>query len=105
MHNMKKKLAGLLSIVLIVVIVSVRLYRKNQRAQKKEEQQKEINRLYIQNQEFLKNEQEKNRKLANQRRLDSLDSIRKANFDAGMKKLKDAQKKIQEEIDKKEKKN
>ena len=38
------------------------------------------------------------------KRSDSLNSIRKSNFDDGMKKLKEAQKRIQQEIDN-EKKN
>ena len=104
---MKKSTVKILTAILIVALVSFRFYRRYQRQQIKEEQQKKqqdfMNKQLQQTLKSQREQQEIEWKTAQQRRLDSLDSIRRAQYEENMKKIIEAQKKLQEEIDKNKK--
>ena len=95
----KARLVAVTSVI-IVIIVALRLYRKYERQKVKEAQQKE---LRIQLQKTLQKQKEEAVKITEaeyEKRLDSIDSVKKDVFDAKMKRLKENQKRIQAEIEK-----
>ena len=96
---MKKK-SGLFGIILLIIlVVSLRLYKKYNREQARKEQQKQNTEFYLKSKKLEQERILKQQEVANQNRLDSINAIRKAAMDEKVNKLKETQKRIQKEMD------
>ena len=96
---MKKK-SGLFGIILLIIlVVSLRLYKKYNREQARKEQQKQNTEFYLKSKKLEQERIFKQQEVANQNRLDSINAIRKAAMDEKVNKLKETQKRIQKEMD------
>ena len=106
---MNKNTVRALTAVLILALVCFRFYRRYQRQQIKEKQQQEQQEfMNKQLQQTLKTQREQKEieyQKALKRKSDSMAAIRRAEYEANMKKLQEAQKRLQEEIDKNKKKD
>jgi hypothetical protein len=100
---MKKIWTGIITVLIIASIVGFRIYRKYDRQQQKDQQQKMMNEQFQRTQKLMQEKETEERNKKSQRRLDSLDSIRTAQYNENMRKLKEAQKRLEEEIKNKEK--
>ena len=98
---MKKNTWKILTVALVITIVSIRFYRKYQREKKKEDQQELIKKQFERTNKSLQEQREIKWKNTQKGQQDSLDSIRKIQRNNNMKLLKGAQKKLQEEVNKK----
>ena len=98
---MKKNTWKILTVALVIMVVSIRFYRKYQREKKREDQQKLIKKQFERTNKSLQEQREIKWKNTQKRQQDSLDSIRKIQRNNNMKLLKEAQKKLQEEGNKK----
>ena len=98
---MKKNTWKILTVALIIMVVSIRFYRKYQREKKREDQQELIKKQFERTNKSLQEQREIKWKNTQKRQQDSLDSIRKIQRNNNMKLLKEAQKKLQEEGNKK----
>ena len=96
---MKKKSGIFGIIILIILIVGLRLYKKHNREQVRKEQQKQNTEFYLKSKKLEQERIIKQQEIANQNRLDSINAIRKAEMDEKVNKLKEAQKRIQKEMD------
>ena len=91
----------ILTAALVIMVVSIRFYRKYQREKKIEDQQELIKKQFERTNKSLREQREIKWKNTQKRQQDSLDSIRKIQRNNNMKLLKEAQKKLQEEGNKK----
>lgn len=91
----------ILTAALVIMVVSIRFYRKYQREKKREDQQELIKKQFERTNKSLREQREIKWKNTHKRQQDSLDSIRKIQRNNNMKLLKEAQKKLQEEGNKK----
>lgn len=98
---MKKNTWKILTVALVIMVVSIRFYRKYQREKKREDQQELIKKQFERTNKSLQEQREIKWKNTQKRQQDSLDSIRKIQRNNNMKLLKEAQKKLQEEGNKK----
>lgn len=98
---MKKNTWKILTVALVIMVVSIRFYRKYQREKKREYQQELIKKQFERTNKSLREQREIKWKNTQKRQQDSLDSIRKIQRNNNMKLLKEAQKKLQEEGNKK----
>lgn len=96
---MKKKSGIFGIIILIILIVGLRLYKKHNREQVRKEQQKQNTEFYLKSKKLEQERIIKQQEIANQNRLDSINAIRKAEMNEKVNKLKEAQKRIQKEMD------
>ena len=98
---MKKNTWKILTVALVIMVVSIRFYRKYQREKKREDQQELIKKQFERTNKSLREQREIKWKNTQKGQQDSLDSIRKIQRNNNMKLLKEAQKKLQEVINKK----
>ena len=98
---MNKNTWKILTVALVIMVVSIRFYRKYQREKKREYQQELIKKQFERTNKSLREQREIKWKNTQKRQQDSLDSIRKIQRNNNMKLLKEAQKKLQEEGNKK----
>ena len=98
---MKKNTWKILTVALVIMVVSIRFYRKYQREKKREDQQELIKKQFERTNKSLQEQREIKWKNTQKRQQDSLDSIRKMQRNNNMKLLKETQKKLQEEGNKK----
>ena len=98
---MKKNTWKILTVALVIMVVSIRFYRKYQREKKRQDQQELIKKQFERTNKSLQEQREIKWKNTQKRQQDSLDSIRKIQRNNNMKLLKEAQKKLQEEGNKK----
>ena len=98
---MNKNTWKILTVALVIMVVSIRFYRKYQREKKREDQQELIKKQFERTNKSLQEQREIKWKNTQKRQQDSLDSIRKIQRNNNMKLLKEAQKKLQEEGNKK----
>ena len=98
---MNKNTWKILTVALVIMVVSIRFYRKYQREKKKEDQQELIKKQFERTNKSLQEQREIKWKNTQKRQQDSLDSIRKIQRNNNMKLLKETQKKLQEEGNKK----
>ena len=96
---MKKKSGIFGIIILIILIVGLRLYKKHNREQVRKEQQKQNTEFYLKSKKLEQERIIKQQEIANQNSLDSINAIRKAEMNEKVNKLKEAQKRIQKEMD------
>ena len=98
---MKKNTWKILTVALVIMVVSIRFYRKYQREKKREDQQELIKKQFERTNKSLQEQREIKWKNTQKGQQDSLNSIRKIQRNNNMKLLKEAQKKLQEEGNKK----
>ena len=98
---MNKNTWKILTVALVIMVVSIRFYRKYQREKKREDQQELIKKQFERTNKSLQEQREIKWKNTQKGQQDSLNSIRKIQRNNNMKLLKEAQKKLQEEGNKK----
>ncbi len=101
MKSFKNKI---IIVIIVLAIIAFRFYKKYERKEKQKIDQLRATEQFLRYKKHQDSLRLKEYEKAVKKRSDSLNSIRKSNFDDGMKKLKEAQKRIQQEIDN-EKKN
>jgi type II secretory pathway pseudopilin PulG len=86
---MKKVWSGIILVLIIAAIAGSRIYRKYERQKQRDEQQQQINEQFERTQKLLREKELEARNEKSKRRLDSLDSIRRAKHNENMKMLEE----------------